>query len=287
MGFLGVLLVRRAIADVAVDNDERGPVGAIEKGFERVMQKLQIIGVTHAGDVPAVAGKAHSDIFSEGEVGFAFNGDAVVVVNPAQVAEPKMPGERCRFSGNAFHHVAVAADGIYVVIEQLVARFIEVRRLPALRNRHAHGVADALTQWPGGGFHSGGPAIFGMSWTFAFELAKAPDVIEFDREFTQSFIIRVHRLHSREVQQGIKEHGGMAVRKDKTVAIGPNRIFRIKAQQALPQSVSHGREGHGRSGVPGIGLLYCIHGECANCIDAELIQTAVHYRPLHGRLQGH
>ena len=52
----------------------------------------------------------------------AFDRDAVAVVDPAKVAEHLMAGERGRFARDAFHHVAVAADGIDVVVKDLENR---------------------------------------------------------------------------------------------------------------------------------------------------------------------
>ena len=47
---------------------------------------------------------------------------SVVVVDPAQVAELEMAGERRRLAGHAFHHVAVAAQRVDVVVEDRESR---------------------------------------------------------------------------------------------------------------------------------------------------------------------
>src|SRR6185369_6057133 len=51
-------------------------------------------------------------------------------------------------------------------------------------------------------------------------------------------------------------------------------IFRIVAEKTLPEQISHRRQGHRRSWMPGIGLLHRIHGERADGVDAELVDIA-------------
>ena len=83
-------LGRRAVRDVAVDDDERRPIrGLLERG-ERTRQRVEIVGVADAQDIPAVAEKTRGDIFGEGEPGIAFDGDLVVVVDPAQIRKREM-----------------------------------------------------------------------------------------------------------------------------------------------------------------------------------------------------
>src|SRR5579864_2266294 len=100
------------------------------------------------------------------------------------------------------------------------------------------------------------------------------DVIELDSKLAQRFIVRINRLHAREVQQGIKQHGRVPIGEDKAVTIGPDGKFRIVAQKALPENVSYRRQRHGSSRMSGVGLLHRIHGECADGIDAELVKIA-------------
>src|SRR5882724_1588266 len=64
----------------------------------------------------------------------------------------------------------------------------------------------------------------------------------------------------------------MAVRQDKAIAIGPDWILRIEAEDAVPDCVYERGEGHGRAGVSGLGLLYGIYRERTNGVDAQLIE---------------
>ena len=89
-----------------------------------------------------------------------------------------MAGQRRGFLANAFHHVAVAAEGVNVVVENLEAGPVVVGRQPIGGNRHAHAVSDALTERAGRGFDAGSPAVFGMAGSLAVELAELLDVVE-------------------------------------------------------------------------------------------------------------
>src|SRR5208337_5026348 len=119
--------------------------------------------------------------FVVGEISVALDGDVVVVVNPAQIRKPEMPGDGRGFRGNPFHHVAVATKSPDVVGEQLESRAIEIPRQPALGNRHAHAIGDALTERASGGLDARSQTVFGMPWRFAAELPEIPDLVERDR----------------------------------------------------------------------------------------------------------
>ena len=51
---MGVLLVRRALADVAVDDDQRGTIVGLRNDRMRPIEQRQIVGVAHPRDVPAI-----------------------------------------------------------------------------------------------------------------------------------------------------------------------------------------------------------------------------------------
>ncbi len=100
----------------------------------------------------------------------------IVVVNPAEVGELQMPGQRGRFAADAFHHVAVAAHGIDVEIEQLQSGPIVLGGQPAGGDRHAYAVAEALTERAGRGFHAAGMPVLGVAGATAVQLAELADV---------------------------------------------------------------------------------------------------------------
>src|SRR5436309_3001881 len=52
--------------------------------------------------------KPFGDVFSERNVSRTVERHAIVVVDPAQVGQLQMSGERCCLGAYAFHHVAIA-----------------------------------------------------------------------------------------------------------------------------------------------------------------------------------
>src|SRR5215469_6296720 len=111
-----------------------------------------------------------------------------------------------------------------------------------------------------------------MPGSFAIELAEAANVVERDRRLPQGFVVGIHGLNASEMECRPEQHGGMAVRKHKAIAIGPDRVLRIKFEDTIPYRIDEWRERHGRSGVPGVGLLHGIDGERANRVDTQLIE---------------
>src|SRR5882672_1137465 len=67
----------------------------------------------------------------------------------------------------------------------------------------------------------------------------------------------------------------MAVREDEAITIGPDRILRIEAQDAIPDRIDQRRESHRRDGVSGYGLLHRVDRKRANGVDAQLIEFRV------------
>src|SRR5579863_7308039 len=60
-----ILLVRRSIPNVAIDNDERRPIRCLLEGLKCPPQHFQIVGVAHPGDVPSVADKPRRNVLAE------------------------------------------------------------------------------------------------------------------------------------------------------------------------------------------------------------------------------
>src|SRR5262244_804239 len=78
----------------------------------------------------------------------------------------------------------------------------------------------------------------------------------------------------------------MAVREDEAIAIGPDRILRIEAQDAIPDRIDQWRERHRRAGVSGFGLLHRVDRKRANGVDAQLIEFRVR-QMVHSSCRAH
>ncbi len=200
MGGRGILLVRRAVADMALDDDQGRPVvGALGVG-DRVGDPLAVVGVADPLDLPAIAEKAGGDILAEGERGVALDRDVVAVVDPAEVAEPQMAGERGRLAADALHHAAVAAQRVDVVVEDVEAGPVEVPGQPIGGDRHADAVGDALAERAGRGLDPRGQMVFGMARAFAAELAEMLQVVERHRGRAEALVFRVDRGDAGQMQ---------------------------------------------------------------------------------------
>jgi hypothetical protein len=109
--------------------------------------------------------------------------------------------------------------------------------------------------------------IFGMSWRLAVELAEVADIVEGDRRRAEALILRVHRPCAGQKEYGPQQHRGVTVRQNEAVAIGPDRILRIKAHDPVPQRVDQRRQRHRRAGMTRFRLLDRVDGERADRID--------------------
>jgi hypothetical protein len=92
MGCRCIDLMRRAITDMAVG---RPPLG-VPKCRERILDLFEVIGIANPQHVPAVSQKAHGYVFGEGDACVAIDRDVVVVVDPAEIVETKVTGQRGR-----------------------------------------------------------------------------------------------------------------------------------------------------------------------------------------------
>ncbi len=241
-----VLLGGGAPADVTVDDDERGPLVLLLERLEGAGEHLEVVRVADARDVPAIGDEARGDVLGERESRVPLDRDLVVVVDPAEVRELEMPGQRGGFAGDAFHHVAVAAERVDVVVEELVPRLVEVGGLPEARDRHPDRSRDAGAQRASSRLDPRGPPVLGMSRALRVELAEPLQVVERDRELAEGLVGGIDCLDGAQVEEGVEERRGVTHRVHVAVPVRPDRVVRIEAQEPLPERVGHGRHRHRR-----------------------------------------
>src|SRR5581483_1628228 len=80
-----VLLMWSAISDVTIHHEERRPVGRCLETAKCTSEAFRIIGIADARHVPAIAEETHRDVFAKRQRCIAFDGDVIVVVNPAKI----------------------------------------------------------------------------------------------------------------------------------------------------------------------------------------------------------
>ncbi len=187
-----------------------------------------------------------------------------------------MAGDGSGFRGHAFHHIAVAAQCVHVIIEG--GKFRSIVSLPEKPRRHchSHAVAAALSQGAGSRFQSRRMAVFRMTGTTTADLTKPADVFERNRR------LAVLVLDSCEMKDRIEQHRCMTCRKHKPVAIRPNRVIRIESQDALPQRVNDRRKRHRCARMARIRGLDRVHRQSANRVDGQTVYGIV-LRSVHDR----
>src|SRR5438132_2011589 len=135
---------------MAVYDNQRGPFVFPNRRGKGLFQLLTIIGVADALHVPMIPHETRRHVVAERQSRIALNGNAIVVVDPDEIAETQMPSQRRRLTGDAFHHAAIPAQRHDVVRDDLVPWTIVVRAQPAARHGHADTGGHTLSQWPSG-----------------------------------------------------------------------------------------------------------------------------------------
>src|SRR6516164_6709111 len=149
---------------MAVENDQGRPVSCLAEDRECLLDAFEIVGIADPQHIPMVGEKARGDIFGKRDAGLAVDGDMIVVVDPAQIIESKMAGERGRLRADALHQATVAAHSIDVVVEQIETGLVVMAGEPFPCDGHANACGDALTKRTCRGFNAGGRMLCPVSW---------------------------------------------------------------------------------------------------------------------------
>ena len=176
----GVDRVRRRVGDVRADRDEGRALGFLaRRPSSAACERLQVLGVLHPLHVPAVGRQARGVVLAvEGDRGRAVDRDVVVVVADDQLAEPEVAGDRGGFLADPLHHVAVGADRIGVVVDDLLPGAVEALGEEALGDRHADRVGEALTERAGGDLDARCVPALGVTRRARAPLAELLQVLE-------------------------------------------------------------------------------------------------------------
>ena len=59
--------------------------------LQRTFEHLQVVGIAHTRDIPAVTDEARGHVVAESERRVPLDGDLIVVVDPTQVGELEVP----------------------------------------------------------------------------------------------------------------------------------------------------------------------------------------------------
>ncbi len=276
----GALLGRGAEGDLAVDDDQGRAVRFTAERLEGAAQGRAVVGVADPGDVPAVGDEPGGHVLGERQVGAALDTDVVVVVDPAQVGQPQVAGQRRRLGRDPLHQVAVAAQRVHVVVEHVEAGPVEPRRQPASGDGHAHRRRRARAQRSGGRLHPRRPAVLRVAGAPPVQLAEPSDVVEGDRWPPEGLVGGVDRPDAGQVQRRVQQRRRVPRRQHEPVPVRPGGIVGVEAQELLPQRVDHRCHGHRGTRVPGGRGLHRVHTQGADRRDAQIVRVG------DGRLLG-
>jgi hypothetical protein len=265
----GVDRVRRAVGDVAADDDQRWPL-VLVRLLDRRAQRVHVLGVLDALHVPPVRPEPRLLVLRRvGERGRAVDRDVVVVVDVDEPAEAEVPGQRGGLVADALRQVAVGADG-----EDAVVADVGAEAGPQVRfgDGHADAVGEALTEWPGGDLDAGGVTVLRMAGGPGAPLPELLDVVE-------------RQAVAAQVEHGVQQHRGMAGGEDEPVPVGPPRVGGVVAHDPGEEHVGERSQRHGGSRMAGVGLLDGVHRQPPDHVDRLALELVGHARlPLHQRL---
>src|SRR5260370_38570638 len=109
---------------MAVEYHQRRSAVRIAKRCEGLFNARNVVGVSDMNYIPAIAGETNGYIFGERQPRAAFYRDVVVVVDPTQIIEAKVAGERRRFRANPLLQASASHYGIDVEIEDDKIRLV-------------------------------------------------------------------------------------------------------------------------------------------------------------------
>ena len=208
-------------------------------------------------DVPAVRREAGALVLGrERHRGRAVDRDVVVVVHVDERAEPKVSRDRGRLRGDALHQVAVGADGIDPVTDDLVVRTVVPLGEETLGDRHPDAVAESLPERARRRLDTRRVAVLGMTRR---PRAPLPELLQ----------VSEREVVPREVKSGVLKDARVPGRQHEAVTVGPRRVGRVVAHELAVQEVREWRERHRGAGMPGVGLLHGVHCQDPDGVDRQ------------------
>ena len=251
---LQALLVGGAEADDGLAADQGRLVGDRAGLVDGGLDGVAVVTV-HLGDnVPTVGLEAGRGVVGEPGRGLfatahlTVDGDVVVVVEGGQLAQTQGTGQGAGLVGDALHQAAVAQKGIGVVVDDVVAGLVELGGQGLFGDGHADGVGDALAQGTGGGLHARRIAVFGVSGGLGVQLTEILQVVD-------------GQIVPGQMQQGVDQHGAVAVGEDEAVTVGPLGVGRVVLHVVVPQNLGDIGHAHGRARMTGVGFLDRVHAQ--------------------------
>ena len=228
-------------------------------------RSAQVVRVVDVLDVPALRREPLAAVLGrERELGRPVDRDVVVVVEVDELAEAELARDRGRLVRDALHQVAVGADRVDAVVDDLVVGPVVALGEEALGDREADAVGEALAERAGRRLDPGGVVHLGMAGRERAPLAELLQLLE-------------RQVVAREVERGVLEDARVAGGEDEAVAVGPVRIRGVVVHHLRVEQVGDRRERHRRAGMAGVRLLHGVHRQSADGVDRALFDVTVRH----------
>ena len=161
-----------AESDLCAHRNQRGALLVFPGQPDRFFHQVQVIAVRNGQHLPAIGLEPQTDIFGERNLRISFDGDMVVVIQINQFSEAERRRQRRCFGADTFHQVPVGYQSVRIVIDNRQSRFVIYGCQMFFRQGHPDSHGKALSQWSRSGFHTRCHAIFRMTRSHGFPLAK-------------------------------------------------------------------------------------------------------------------
>ena len=122
--------------------------------------------------MPVVSLEALVDVLSKAEFGGAVERDQVVVVEEDELAQAQGAGKRAGFVRDAFHQVAIAAQNVGVVVDDLHVGLVVDGGQMLLRDSQADRHGQALAERASGDLNPGRETVLRMAGRLGVPLAE-------------------------------------------------------------------------------------------------------------------
>ena len=256
-------------ADDGLTANKGGCVAVVAGRFYSALDGAWVVPVHLGHHLPAVCTEARRRVIGVPVLHFSVDGDAIVVVQDDQLAEPQGAGQRARLVGYTLHQATVADEHVGMVVDNGVLLTVELRGKHFLGDGHADRIREALTQRAGGRLDTGRVTVLRMSRGHGMQLAEIFDLLHGQRI-------------ARQVQQRVEKHRAVAVGQHEAIPVGPIRIAGIVAQEVVPQDLGEIGHAHGHAWMPGPGALNSVHAQRPDGIGK--ISTRWHATPRRARI---
>ena len=157
-----------------------------------------------------------------------------------------------------FHQVAIAAEHVRVVIDDVVGIAVIDRSLVSFRSRHSNRHRKALPKRPGRHLYTRSLTVLRVTRSVRTPL---PELLQ----------LRDRQVVSRKMQRAIQQRRRVPIREHEPVPVDPLRIRRIVLHQLVVEQISDRSASKRSAGMARLRLLHGIDSEKAECVDGDLV----------------